>query len=56
MDLAYYRQREQAERKAAALARDPHSRRSHLELAESYRDVIESYERLEKLRPSASRG
>ena len=52
MDLAYYRQREQAERRAAAEARDPQTKAGHIELAESYRGVIEAYERLEALRPA----
>lgn len=52
MDLPYYRQREQAERLAASLARDPEARAAHVALAESYRRVIESYQRLEALRPA----
>ena len=52
MDLAYYRQREQAERLAAEQARDPKARTGHLDLANSYRNVIEAYERLEALRPA----
>ena len=51
MDLAYYRQREQAERLAAEQSRDPAARSVHLDLANSYRNVIEAYERLEALRP-----
>ena len=52
MDLAYYRQREAAERLAADQARDPETRAGHSELADSYRRVIESYERLEAFRPA----
>ena len=51
MDLHHYRQREQAERLQAAQAMSPEARAAHLELAESYRSVIEAYERLEALRP-----
>lgn len=52
MDLTYYRHREQSERLAADQARDPDARNVHLDLAESYRKVIEAYERLEALRPA----
>lgn len=51
MDLQHYRQREQAERLQAAQAHNERDRQAHLELAESYRAVIEAYERLEALRP-----
>ena len=51
MDLHHYRQREQAERLQALQARSEDARAAHLELAESYRSVIEAYERLEALRP-----
>lgn len=51
MDLQHYRQREQAERLHAQQARDPAARAAHLELAQSYRSVIDAYERLEALRP-----
>lgn len=51
MELPYYRQREQAERVAAAQARDPAARAAHLQLADSYRSVVEAYERLQSLRP-----
>ena len=51
MDLAHYRLREQAERLQAEQALNPDDRAAHLELAESYRSVIEAYERLEELRP-----
>ena len=52
MDLHHYRQREQAERLQAQQASNAASRDAHLELAESYRSVIEAYERLEALRPT----
>ena len=51
MDLHHYRQREQAERLQAQQATNAEARAAHLELAESYRSVIEAYERLEALRP-----
>ena len=51
MDLHYYRQREQTERRSAQQAASEEARTAHLELAESYRSVIEAYERLEALRP-----
>jgi hypothetical protein len=51
MDLHHYRQRERAERLQAQQARSAEARAAHLELAESYRLVIETYERLEALRP-----
>jgi hypothetical protein len=51
MDLHHYRQREQAERLLSAGARNESDRAAHLHLAESYRSVIEAYERLEALRP-----
>ena len=51
MDLVYYRQREAAERAAAEQARDDAARAAHLELACSYRAVVEAYERLAELRP-----
>ena len=51
MDLHHYRQREQAERLQARQATSAEARDAHLELAESYRSVIEAYERLEMLRP-----
>jgi hypothetical protein len=51
MDLAHYRQREQAERLQAEQARNEADRAAHIELAESYRSVIEAYERLDALRP-----
>lgn len=54
LDLPYYRQREQAERVAAALATSETARAAHLELAGSYRAVIEAYERLEALRAAPS--
>lgn len=53
MDLQHYRQRERAERLHAEQARDPADRAAHLQLAESYRAVIEAYERLDALRPVA---
>lgn len=51
MDLQHYRQRETAERVAAQQATNEADRAAHLELADSYRSVIEAYERLEALRP-----
>ena len=51
MDLHYYRQRERSERLAAQQAPNEAARTAHLDLAESYRSVIESYEKLETLRP-----
>jgi hypothetical protein len=51
MDLQHYRQREQSERLLAAQALNESDRTAHLELADSYRSVIEAYERLEALRP-----
>ena len=50
MDLHHYRQREQAERMQARQAGSEAGRAAHLELADSYRAVIEAYERLEALR------
>ena len=50
MDVNLYRQREQAERALAGQARDEATRKTHLDLAESYRAVIVAYERLEALR------
>ncbi|MDQ4088282.1 MAG: hypothetical protein M3177_09795 [Pseudomonadota bacterium] len=55
MDLQHYRQREQAERLSAEQARDAAARAAHLELAASYRSVIEAYKRLEALRPAPIR-
>ena len=52
MDLHYYRQRECAERLSAQQAANDAARTAHLELAESYRSVIEAYEKLEVLRPA----
>ena len=52
MDLRHYRQREQAERLSAEQAHNEADRAAHLELAESYRSVIEAYERLDALRPA----
>ncbi|HEX8641356.1 MAG TPA: hypothetical protein VF704_09405 [Allosphingosinicella sp.] len=52
MDLHHYRQREQAERLFAERARTEADRTTHLELAQSYRAVIEAYERLDALRPA----
>ena len=52
MDLQHYRQREQAERLYADQTRDPAARAAHVELADSYRAVIEAYERLDALRPA----
>ena len=51
MDLQHYRQRERAERQQATQALNESDRAAHLELAESYRSVIEAYERLDALRP-----
>ncbi len=51
MDLHHYRQREQAERLFAAQATTNESREAHLQLADSYRSVIEAYERIDALRP-----
>ena len=51
MDLHHYRQREQAERLRAQQATSAEAPAAHLELAESYRSVIDAYERLEALRP-----
>lgn len=51
MDLQHYREREQAERRYAEQTRDESARQAHLDLAESYRSVIDAYERLETLRP-----
>ena len=51
MDLHHYRQREQSERLQASQATTAEARAAHLELAESYRSVIEAYERLQSLRP-----
>ena len=53
MDLHYYRQRERSERLAAQQSASEAARTAHLDLAESYRSVIESYEKLEMLRPKA---
>ena len=53
MDLHHYRQREQAERLHAQQTTSDEARHAHLELAESYRSVIEAYERLEALRPAS---
>ena len=53
MDLQHYRQRERAERLAAQQAASEAARNAHLELAESYRSVIDSYEKLEMLRPKS---
>jgi hypothetical protein len=55
MDLQYYRQRETAERRSAEQARSPAAREAHLQLAQSYRSVIDAYERLEALRPTPPR-
>ena len=55
MDLHHYRQREQAERSRAQQATSPEARTAHLELADSYRSVIDAYERLEALRPPPRR-
>ena len=55
MDVHHYRQREQAERLQAQQATSDNAREAHLELAESYRSVIEAYERLEALRPTPRR-
>jgi len=52
LDLQHYRQREQAERLFADQARNEADRAAHLELAQSYRAVIDAYERLEALRPA----
>jgi hypothetical protein len=54
MDLNYYRQRERTERGLATQARTENARRAHLELAESYRAVIEAYELVDALRPARS--
>ncbi|WP_162806596.1 hypothetical protein [Sphingosinicella terrae] len=51
MDLQHYRQREKAERAAAEQAASDADRAAHLELADSYRSVIDAYERLQALRP-----
>ena len=58
MDVQHYRQREQSERALAAQAPTPEAREIHLELADSYRAVIDAYERLQSLRdePSALTG
>lgn len=53
MDLEYYRQREAAERFSAESSACPEARHAHLELADRYRGVIEAYERLGGLQPSA---
>ena len=53
MDVHYYRQRERAERLAAQQAAGEAARTAHLDLAESYKSVIEAYEKLEMLRPKA---
>lgn len=50
MDLAYYRQRERTELGLADQARSDAARRAHLELAASYRAVIEAYEQVDALR------
>ena len=52
MDLHHYRQREAAERLQAQQSTSEAARTAHLELADSYRAVIEAYERLEALRPA----
>lgn len=52
MDLHHYRQREQAERAQAQQSTSEEARAAHLELANSYRSVIDAYERLEALRPA----
>jgi hypothetical protein len=51
MDTSYYRQREQAERAAAHQAHSPAASAAHLALADSYRGLVEAYERLEQVRP-----
>lgn len=51
VDLNHYRQREQSERLQAEQALNESDRAAHLELAESYRSVIDAYERLDALRP-----
>ena len=50
MDLRHYRQRERTERLSAGQAHNEADRAAHLELAESYRSLIEAYERLAELR------
>jgi hypothetical protein len=55
VDLQHYRRREQAERLAAEQALSLSDRAAHLELANSYRSVVEAYERLAELRPIARR-
>jgi hypothetical protein len=46
LDIAYYRQREQAERAFARRACSEAARASHLGLADRYRELIEAYQRL----------
>ena len=50
MDVQHYLQRELSERALAAQAPSAEAREVHLELAESYRAVIDAYERLRALR------
>ena len=45
---------ESPERGLATHARSDNARRAHLELAESYRAVIEAYELVDALRPARS--
>lgn len=52
MDIKHFTQREQAERLLAEQAMSEEARAAHLELAASYRRVIEAYERLAALRPA----
>jgi hypothetical protein len=56
MDLSHYRQREAAERLRAERSLNAADRAGHLGLADSYRSVIEAYERLEALRQSPNDG
>ena len=51
MDVKHFAQREQAERLLADQALNEEARAAHLELATSYRRVIEAYERLAELQP-----
>ena len=53
MDVMHFTQREQTERLLAEQAPTEERRAAHLELADSYRRVIEAYERLEAFKGKA---
>ena len=50
MDVKHFTLREQSERHLASQAPTAEARAAHLELADSYRRVIEAYERVATLR------